>query len=163
VTYLWRERADGSSITQQRGAVADLTDRWVTKRMALASVEEYGDAGVLDTFRLGVLPGDMWRYFLNIPGCSDEWWGLLVAGVQDLWGPGRSLTGSTLPPAQRLVGWLVEQDRREDAALVSAYARDLGGPLPRVTLSDGSVRVDVPGLDPATVAPEALRLRDHER
>ena len=163
MTYLWRERADGSSITQQRGTVADLTDRWATKRMALSSVEEYGDAGVTEAFRHRVLPGDMWRYFLHIPGCSDEWWALLVAGVQELWGPQRSLTGSTLPPAQRLTGWLVEQDRREDAALVSTYARDLGGPLPRVTLSDGSVRVDVPGLDPATVAPEALRLRDHER
>ena len=88
---------------------------------------------------------------------------VLVSGVRELWGPEHSLTGSTLPPAHRLTGWLVEQDRREDAALVSAYARDLGAPLPRVTLSDGSVCVDVPGLNPATVAPEAVRLRDHER
>ena len=162
VTYLWRERADGSSITQQRGTVADLTDRWATKRMALSSVEQHGDAAITDAFRRGVLPGDMWRYFQHIPGCSDEWWALLVSGVQELWGPQGSLTGSTLPPAQRLAGWLVEQNRREDAALVSTYAHDLGGPLPRVALSDGSVRVDVPGLDPATVVPEALRLRDHE-
>lgn len=162
VVYRWRVREDGTSITQQRGTVADLTDRWLTKRMALDSVEEYGAAEVIEVFRDRVLPGDLPTYFVNIPEASDEWWELLVTGVRELWGPDRSLTGSTLPPAQRLVGWLVEQDRRADAVLVSGYARGAGGPLPRVPLPDGGVRVDVPGLDPATVAPEAMRLRDHE-
>jgi CDP-glycerol glycerophosphotransferase len=162
VVYHWRVRHDGSSITQQRATVADLTDRWTTKRMALASVEAYGAPAVTDVFRDRVLPGDMGQYFVHVPDCSDEWWDLLVTGVREFWGPQRSLTGSTLPPAQRLIGWLVEQDRRADAALVSSYARGLGGPLPRVRLADGSVRVDVPGLDPETVVPEALRLRDHE-
>lgn len=162
VVYQWRVRDDGSSITQQRATVADLTDRWTTKQMALASVEEYGAPGVTEVFRERVLPGDMGQYFVHIPDCSDDWWDLLVAGVREIWGPARSLTGSTLPPAQRLIGWLVEEDRRADAVLVSSYARGLGGPLPRVTLSDGSVRVDVPGLDPATVVPEAMLLREHE-
>jgi hypothetical protein len=130
--------------------------------MALASVEEYGSPGVTEVFRDRVLPGDLWQYFVNIPEATDEWWALLVSGVRELWGPDRSLTGSFLPPAHRLIGWLVEQDRRADAALVSAYARSAGGPLPRVALDDGGVRVDVPGLDPETVAPEAIRLRDHE-
>ncbi len=162
VVYQWRVRHDGTSITQQRATVADLTDRWTTKRMALTSVEEYGVATVTDVFRDRVLPGDLGQYFVHIPDCSDAWWDLLVTGVREFWGPERSLTGSTLPPAQRLTGWLVEQDRRADAALVSSYARNAGGPLPRVPDDDGSVRVDVPGLDPATVAPEALRLRGHE-
>ena len=154
VVYHWRVRDDGTSITQQRATVADLADRWTTKRMALTSVEEYGVAGVTEVFRDRVLPGDMGQYFVNIPDCSNEWWDLLVTGVREFWGPQRSLTGSTLPPAQRLTGWLVEQDRRAEAALVSP-ARP-GGPLPRVTDADGSVRVAVPGLDPGTMAPEAL-------
>ena len=162
VVYRWRVRADGTSITQQRGTLADLTDRWTTKRAALASVEEHGVPDVTDAFLARVLPGDMWQYFLNIPGCTDEWWQLLVSGVRDLWGERRSLTDASLPPLHRLVGWLVEQDRRADAAHVITYAKELGAPLPRVPLPDGGVRVDVPGLDPATVAPEALRLRDHE-
>lgn len=162
VVYHWRVRHDGTSITQQRATVADLTDRWTTKRMALASVEEYGAPGVTEVFRDRVLPGDMWQYFVNIPEATDEWWELLVSGVRELWGPDRSLSGSFLPPAHRLIGWLVEQDRRADAESVVLFARNLGGPLPRVALADGSVRVDVPGLDPDTVAPEALRLRDHE-
>lgn len=162
VVYHWRVRDDGTSITQQRASVADLTDRWTTKRMALSSVEAYGAPGVTEVFRDRVLPGDMSQYFAHIPGCDDAWWDLLVEGVREFWGPQRSLTGSFLPPAQRLIGWLVEQDRRADAERVVSFARSHGGPLPRVALDDGSVRVDVPGLDAATVAREALRLRDDE-
>ncbi len=109
----------------------------------------------------------MGQYFVNIPDCSDEWWDLLVTGVREFWGEQRSLTGSTLPPAQRLIGWLVEQDRRADAALVSAYARGARQAAPRVTDPDGSVRVDVPGgpdrrpeamrSDPALIDPVASR------
>ncbi|MEZ0577785.1 glycosyltransferase family 2 protein [Nocardioides sp. MH1] len=163
VVYRWRVRDDGTSITQQRGTVADLTDRWTTKRMALASVAAHGDEAVTAAFRTRVLPGDMWQYFAHVPDCTDEWWALLVDGVRELWGEERSLTGATLPPMHRLVGWLVEQDRRADASAVITYARSLGAPLPRVPAEGGGLRVDVPGLDPATVAPEALRLRDHER
>ncbi len=44
VVYHWRIRDDGTSITQQRASLADLADRWATKRMALASVEASPDA-----------------------------------------------------------------------------------------------------------------------
>jgi glycosyltransferase involved in cell wall biosynthesis len=159
VVYHWRIRTDGSSITQQRSSLADLRDRWATKRDALAEVEAYGAPTVTEIFRDRVLAGDLRRYFAELPGCSEEWWQLLRAGVLDLWGEHRSLTHSGLLPADRLVGWLVEQDRRADAVAVVEYARSLGGPLPRV---DG--RLDVPSsvLDLATVAPEALALRAHE-
>ena len=114
VVYRWRIRTDGSSITQQRSSLADLRDRWQTKEMALSSVEEYGAPRVTAVFRDRVLAGDLHRYFAEIPGCHDDWWGLLVSGVQAFWGD-RSLTHSGLPPVHRLTGWLVEQDRREDA------------------------------------------------
>ena len=63
------------------------------------------------------MAGDLHRYFVEIPGASDEWWRLLVDGIHDLWGE-RSLVHSGLPPVHRLVGWLVEQDRRADAESV---------------------------------------------
>jgi CDP-glycerol glycerophosphotransferase len=161
VVYHWRIRSDGSSITQQRSSMQDLRDRLETKRMALRSVEEYGAAKVTGVFRDRVLAGDLHRYFAELPGCSDEWWELLRSGVLSIWGT-RSLTHSGLLPADRLVGWLVEQGRREDAAAVVTYARELGRPLDRVETPDGR-RLDVPVLDLRTIAPEALRLRDTER
>ncbi|WP_310528602.1 glycosyltransferase family 2 protein, partial [Nocardioides sp.] len=107
VVYHWRIRDDGSSITQQRNSVRDLADRWETKRMSYAAVHSAGDESVESVFVDRVLAGDLWRYFLEIPGASDEWWTLLRDGVREFWGE-RSLVHSGLPPVLRLCGWLVE-------------------------------------------------------
>jgi glycosyltransferase involved in cell wall biosynthesis len=164
VVYHWRIRHDGTSITQQRSSVHDLTDRLRTKRMSLTSVEEYvaegGDPHLQEIFVDRVLAGDLHRYFAEIPGCSDEWWALLRDGIADLWSS-RSLTQSGLTPVHRLTGWLVEQDRRDEAAAVMTYAAGLGRPVDRVEGAEGP-RIDVPVIDPATVDPEALALRAYE-
>ena len=161
VVYHWRIRDDGSSITQQRSSVQDLADRFETKRMSLAAVEEYGDEHTREVFVDRVLAGDLHRYFTEIPGCSDEWWDLLCSGIGELW-HGRSLTHSGLPPVHRLTGWLVEQARREDAAAVMEYVAGLARPVDRVTDDEGP-RIDVPVIDPSSVDRAALAVRDHER
>ena len=66
---------------------------------------------------------------------------------------------SGLPPVHRLVGWLVEQDRRADAEAVVRWFRTLDGPAPR---EGGHLVVPPTVLDPADVDPAALALRDHE-
>jgi glycosyltransferase involved in cell wall biosynthesis len=162
--YHWRIRTDGTSITQQRASVPDLVDRWETKRMTLASVEEHGDPVVTAYAVDRVLAGDLWRYFLLIPGASDEWWRLLRAGVLELWGQ-RSLVHSGLPPVHRLCGWLVEQDRRPEAAALMTWVAGLDGPADRVQdVASGEWRIAVPPrvLDTGTVDPAALVLRPHE-
>ena len=160
VVYHWRIRHDGSSITQQRSSLDDLRDRWTTKRMALATVDAYGSEQVRTMFVDRVLAGDLHRYFVEIPGCSDAWWDLLSGGVQELWSD-RSLVHSGLPPVHRLTGWLVEQGRREDAAAVMAYVAEVGGPMRQVHDGTGP-RIDVPVIDLDTVDPAALALRDFE-
>jgi len=160
VVYHWRIRADGTSITQQRSSLADLRDRWTTKQMALDSVLAYGSDRVTQVFTDRVLAGDLHRYFVEIPGCSPQWWELLRRGVQRLWGPRRSLTHSGLLPVHRLVGYLVEQDRRDDAAAVMTFA--LAGHQARVVRSAEGPRIDVAVLDARSVPYAALALRDHE-
>ncbi|WP_228941605.1 glycosyltransferase family 2 protein [Nocardioides sp. Leaf374] len=175
VVYHWRIRTDGSSITQQRSSLADLTDRWSTKRDSLRSVEQWAaDAPaatggeVVDVMRDRVLAGDLHRYFTEIPGCDDAWWELLRSGVLSLWGAGApggrgpsSLTASGLPPVHRLTGWLVEQGRRADAAAVMAWMAEHPGPAPRTSGPDGA-RLALPVLDPASLDPSAVALRAHE-
>jgi CDP-glycerol glycerophosphotransferase len=162
VVYHWRIRSDGTSITQQRGSLADLEDRWLTKRLTASSVADHGSPKVSKVFRDKVLPGDLHRYFVQIPTADDAWYALLEAGVQELFA-GRSLVHSGLPPVHRLTGWLVEQGRRADAAHVMTYLAGLapGERVPRVDDPRGW-RIDVPGLDAATVDVAALRLHDHE-
>lgn len=162
VVYHWRIRDDGSSITQQRSSVQDLADRIVTKRMSLASVRELGGPAVEEMFLGRVLTGDLWRYFKEIPGCSDEWWRLLHSGIDELWS-GRSLLDTSLPPVHRLTGWLVQQDRRDDATRLTAYVAARTSPPPRRT--DGEDRLlDLPAdvLDVTTVPRAALLLRPTE-
>ena len=82
------------------------------------------------------------------------------SGVRDLWGD-RSLTHSGLLPVHRLVGWLVEQDRREDAAAVAcAGCSAARRPAPR---EGDHLVVPAEVLDVRTVDPAALALREHER
>ena len=161
VVYHWRVREDGTSITQQRATLADLHDRWRTKQMSLDSVLRHGSPKVTRIFRNRVLPGDLPRYFAEIPGCADDWWHELRRGLVHFFDEEWPITGTRMAPAFRLVGWLVTQDRREDAAAVVAYARGLGRALDRVAEAD-HVRIDVPVLDPATVDPAALRLHPEE-
>jgi len=160
IVYHWRIRTDGSSITQQRSALRDLADRIETKRMSLATVRAEGSPRVEEMFVDRVLAGDMWRYFTEIPGAPDDWWALLRACVVEFWGS-RSLVHSGLTPVHRLTGWLVEQDRRADAAAVMEYAA--GHAVPRIVDPSGVHRIDVPVIDMATVDPAAVELRPHER
>src|SRR6478736_3451201 len=163
VVYRWRIRE--GSITQTRASsLQDLADRWETKRRSLASVREHGSAEVETVFVDRVLAGDLWRYFLLVPGCTPEWWRLLRSGVLELWGR-RSLVHSGLRPVHRLAGWLVEQDRRPDVTALMEWVAALDGPPPRVQdMTTGAWRLAVPPsvLDETTVVPEAFALRDHE-
>ncbi|MCH1866137.1 glycosyltransferase [Nocardioides sp. CFH 31398] len=170
VVYHWRIRAEGTSITQQRSSLDDLRDRATTKLDSLAAVRAHGDPGVEAVFLDRVLAGDLHRYFVEVPGCGDAWWDLLRRMVADVWGD-RSLTGSGLPPVHRLVGWLVQAGRRDDAAAVITWFRGLDGPAPRTALRPGEpdpagsgVRLDVPAsvLEPGSVPPSALAVRPHE-
>ena len=99
--------------------------------LSLASVRDHGSAEVEAVFLDRVLAGDLWRYFLLVPGCTPEWWRLLRSGVLELWGR-RSLVHSGLPPVHRLAGWLVEQDRRADVTALMEWVATLDGPAPRV-------------------------------
>ena len=143
VVYHWRIRTDGTSITQQRSSLEDLRDRWETKLTSLRCVEEYDAAKVTEVFRDRVLAGDLHRYFAEIPGCSDEWWELLRSGVRSIWGS-RSLTHSGLLPVDRLVGWLVEQGRRDEAAAV-VELRPRAGPPGGPRRDPRGARLDLPG------------------
>jgi glycosyltransferase involved in cell wall biosynthesis len=163
VVYQWRIRSDGSSITQQRASLADLEDRWSTKRLSRQAVRAYGSDKVSKVFQDKVLAGDLHRYFVLIPDADDDWYRLLEAGVREFFGA-RSLAHSGLPPMHRLTGWLVEQGRRDDAALVMRFLADLpkGAWAPRVEDHHGR-RIDIPGLDASSVDRAALALRDHEK
>lgn len=156
--YLWRVRSDGSSISQQRDDVRDLSDRLLTKRWSTETVRASTTGPTQEVWFGRVLPIDMWEYFRAVPGCSDEYWELLRAGTTEFWNPATvPFERTSLPLRQRLMGWLVCQGRRSDlAVLIDFIDRNPEG-LPRRRVGDRDV-VDhpftqVPGLPPELLSP----------
>jgi glycosyltransferase involved in cell wall biosynthesis len=156
--YLWRVRSDGSSISQQRDDVRDLSDRLLTKRWSTETVRASTTGPTQEVWFGRVLPIDMWEYFRAVPGCSDEYWELLRAGTTEFWNPATvPFERTSLPLRQRLMGWLVCQGRRSDlAVLIDFIDRNPEG-LPRRRVGDREV-VDhpftqVPGLPPELLSP----------
>ena len=115
LVYLWRIRSDGSSITQRRHELTDLVDRIESKRISTAVVQQTGHAGLRDVWFRDVLPVDMWEYFRAVPGCDDDYWRTLRSATTSFWSDETVPFERTRTPVQqRLMGWLVDQGRRED-------------------------------------------------
>lgn len=128
--YEWQVRDDLSSATQRRGTLDNLRDRILTKQMTIDRVQAFGDAEVTRTLYRSVLPIDMWEHFRAAvgPGTEepDTYWRLLREGLLATWNDATVRFEDTeLPPGQRLMGWLVAEDRRADLARLVA---EIDGP-----------------------------------
>jgi len=162
--YIWRVRGDGSSITQRRADLADLEDRLTTKRLTTDVVRTYGDATVLDFWGRLALVGDLPVYFDQIPAADETYWQRLVAGLRELLEDFPPIETSMLRLPQRLVGWLVLEDRRADAERVLAWLDAHPGPLSLQVKGNRAVPTELPFVSDATATlPEGLRgLGEHE-
>ncbi|MGZ5398968.1 MAG: glycosyltransferase family 2 protein [Nocardioides sp.] len=156
--YQWRVRDDGSSISQQRGDVRDLSDRLETKRWSLATVRAHTSEHTQRVFLRRVLPIDLWEYFRAVPGCSDDYWGMLRDGVIELWhDDGVPFEQTALPLRQRIMGWLVGRDRRQDLEEFLVWLDGQPSPLPTREVGGRTVvdhpYADLPELPPELVTP----------
>jgi glycosyltransferase involved in cell wall biosynthesis len=161
--YLWRVRDDRTSITQRRHEIADLRDRFLTKRTSLDLVLAMGSAPVVQRFYDDGLSIDLPNYFRELPDCDDDYWRLLSRSVRELWSDGPSFATSTMPVQHRVVAWLVVNDRRADATSVVEFANAHLPDLP-VAEYDGALVAALPFWDDpaAGVPPELYRLDEQE-
>jgi CDP-glycerol glycerophosphotransferase len=154
--YLWRVRSDGTSISQQRDDLRDLSDRLLTKRWSTETVRTSTSGPTQEVWFGRVLPIDMWEYFRAVPGCSDEYWELLRAGTTEFWNPATvPFERTSLPLRQRLMGWLVSEGRRSDLAELIDFIDQHPGGLPRRRVGDREV-VDHPFAQVPDLPPELL-------
>ncbi|MER7560525.1 glycosyltransferase family 2 protein [Nocardioides sp. NPDC126508] len=129
VVYDWQVRADRSSATQKRAQLANLVERIDTKRQTIDLVRAGGSAHLMQTLLVEVLPIDMWEHFRAAvhPDTEDplRYWELLRGAVLEFWyDAGVPFEDTTVPAVQRLMAWLVAQDRAEDlAALIAMIDR----------------------------------------
>ncbi|QBR90970.1 glycosyltransferase family 2 protein [Nocardioides euryhalodurans] len=163
VGYLWRVREDGSSVTQGRAELGNLQDRVTTKRDTWNLVRELGSPRVQEAFRDRVAPGDLHQFFAALADCDDDYWELFRSMLLELWGPEHSLARTRLLPSHRLMGWLVEQDRRADATALWGHVASATRPLPvRPTADQQGLALDTSALFTDAVPEDVVRLRDDE-
>lgn len=155
--YQWRVRDDGTSISQQRADLSDLTDRWATKEWALATVREHTEARTVRVFLRRVLPIDVWEYLRAVPGSSDQYAELVAAGLDRLWPADGEVRWeqTAIPLRHRIMGWLVRQGMRAELEEFLAWLDEQPTPLPS-RLVDGRRVVDHPFADHPELPPELL-------
>lgn len=159
--YLWRVRDDGSSITQRRDDIEDLRDRLVTKRWSTESVMDQAPH-LRDLWLADVLPADMFEYFRVVPGCSDEYWDLLVSMVREFWTDDTVPFHETVVPVQqRLLGWYVAHDRRADVVRLIEFLEEHRADLPVEQRGDRVVAL-LPGIDEPGLPESTYTLAEHE-
>lgn len=115
VVYDWSVRPTRGSATQRRRDLSNLRERLATKQMTVDLVRAHGAVEVTRVLFAEVLPIDMWEHFRAVPGSGHDYWCLLRDGVRDIWGTHTlPFDRARIPVQQRMMGWLVAQDRRGD-------------------------------------------------
>lgn len=134
VVYDWYVREGESSATNRRGRLDNLDDRIRTKHMTLDRVRAHRNPVLLDTLYHQVLPIDMWEHFRAAVAPStedpDRYWVMLREGLLGIWNEETvPFEQVDLPAGQRVMGWLVAQDRRDDLARLVAQIDGPGVPV----------------------------------
>lgn len=162
-TYHYRQRCDGTSITEQRHVVDNLRDRLRSKRLASLHVNELGDQRIRRLWYRKVIAGDMLYYFQCIPGSSREYWDVLRDGVRSIWPNEYPLWRSLLLTPTRLAAWLIAQDRRDQATDLMEYLETHPWPG-RVEVHRSEVLAVLPVVEEsiADVPRDLFQLAPHE-
>lgn len=77
IVYFWRQREDGTQITQNKTSVSDLQDRVDAARQAGAIIRSAGDPGLAEYWYRKLLMRDMWWYYRVVGQASLDFWNLL--------------------------------------------------------------------------------------
>lgn len=162
--YVWRTREDGSSITQRRHELSDLVDRIASKKMSTELVRRTGASNLQDVWFKDVLPVDMWEYFRAATSSDDDYWVALRTALASFW-PGDAVPfeQTRTPAQQRLMGWLVDHDRRDDLQRLIGFIDGHRGGEFRLRVDGGSVVAAVAQGGSDEPARSVFAVGDHER
>ena len=164
VVYLWRVRDDGSSITQGRHELTDLLDRVESKRISTELVRSAAQPELDDVWFRDVLPVDMWEYFRAAASSDDRYWSELRSALSSFWSDETVPFELTRTPVQqRLMGWLVDHDRRDDLQRLIAFVDENRGDF-QVRVDGDLVFARVNGGGELPPAPRSVfAVREHDR
>ncbi|AIY00862.1 hypothetical protein ART_1263 [Arthrobacter sp. PAMC 25486] len=84
VVYFWRQRSDGSSITQGKRSQKDLDDRMLVAHHVSSLLASESSQRVLHTWFARLLGSDLVPYYEQVPYTNDLYWSALHQGTKSL-------------------------------------------------------------------------------
>ncbi|WP_152364082.1 bifunctional glycosyltransferase/CDP-glycerol:glycerophosphate glycerophosphotransferase [Microlunatus speluncae] len=159
VTYDWRVREDGSSITQQKADPDDLADRLAVKGRVRQILRAQTDPATYSAWLAKAIGFDLRSYFEQVPRTDLDYWTKLqraaAALAQDL----EVSDWTEIPIVDRLPTLAAVADRRDIVARLVTTRSEYGWRVPTVAEPDG-VFLD-PSYDEelAVIAPDRSLLR----
>lgn len=124
--YIWRLRSDGSSITQQKSDIRDLTDRMVVARNVSALVAREAGPAVQSAWYRKLVGPDLSLYIGQVPRTDDEYWSLLHTEVKKIVGLFDPRAVMDLTVNERMLLWLVLESKRSDIGRLLIHNQEYG-------------------------------------
>lgn len=144
VVYRWHRRADGSSITQRKHELRNLTDALSAKQQVNKLITEHTAASTMRHWH-SFMFDDLRPYIRHVGEASDEYWATLRDGVLGLLDRTADLDLDSVAVRVRLMVWPIAHDRREDVQLLVARLRDKAA-RPALVHENGRDLLRVEGL-----------------
>jgi CDP-glycerol glycerophosphotransferase len=147
--FNWRIRKDGSSLSQQKHSLDDLTDRLAVVGRVSGFLRDNASTRVRNHWAARVLDHDMRLYLEQVPRVGDDlFWARLREGVQRFVVDMPPGAWSMLDVHSRVLVEAVDSDHRSDILTVLAHIEDCGR----------SVRLEPMGVDFLAVLPYAEQI-----
>lgn len=159
--YVWRIREDNSSITQQKGDLTDLSDRMKAARIVTDLVLAEGKENTKRAWFVKSLGEDLRLYIDKIPNTGLEYWSVLQKTVGFLHDSSGADLLSALPLPDRILSYLIAEDRRADVESVLVAMRDEGRTFSAASSADGLTCASTYAKLPETPLPHWL-IQVHE-
>lgn len=154
--YVWRIREDNSSITQQKGNITDLSDRMKAALTVTELVIAEGNEGTRQAWFVKSLGEDLRPYLVKVPDTGPDYWQVLQSAVGSIYAAAGPSVLPMLPLAQRVLAYLIAEDRQDDFEDVLVSLRDHGQTFPIVAEAETLIASPVFADDLSVRLPPAI-------
>src|SRR5690606_32960687 len=126
----WVTRSDGTSISQQKSDIKDISDRLTV----IKSVDEYlsksASEQVYQSWLINTYTHALKAYYEQVPRTDDEYWKVLRQIVSVIYESGTEKILNKVEVNVRFIVWSILKDRKQDVCKIitsiSAYGRSFG-------------------------------------
>ena len=124
--YTWYVRGDGTSITQQKSNLLDLSDRLAVMASVSEVLRDRADREVYRGWQAKSVGLDLRAYYNEVPRTGDDFWELLVSGVRAITKDMDQPAWAKLSVNDRLLARMVDQGLRDDLCGVLRRRSEVG-------------------------------------